>query len=107
MYNSEGVHVLKHHSCVSGYSHFEFVVEVDLFVDVQQAEEGALAVLEHDVDIRNFRDHAHQNADAGMSKNTLHHYLILNFLQELVCQSGVEDFLDCYRSSIQLAFVDD
>mmetsp|Transcript_4446 Transcript_4446/g.7579 ORF Transcript_4446/g.7579 Transcript_4446/m.7579 type:complete len:397 (+) Transcript_4446:454-1644(+) len=75
---------------------------------VQQVEERALAhVLEHDVDVGDLGDHAHQDGDVRVPQDALHHDFVLDLLQQVVGQARVEDLLDGYGRAVQLALVDD
>ena len=62
-------------------------------------------MLENYVDVRDFGDHAHQDRNVRVPQDALHHDLVLNFLEQLICQTRVEYFLNCYWSSVEKAFV--
>ena len=58
--DTQVVHVLEHDRDVSGNLHSLSGVNLELLLlHVQQVVQGALTVLEYDVDIRNLGDHAH------------------------------------------------
>jgi len=63
-------------------------------------------MFKHNIDIGNLWDHTHQDRDVRVAQNRLHHDLVLNFLEEFVCQSRVKDLLDGNRGAVQLSFVD-
>mgnify|MGYP000879142367 CR=1 FL=1 len=64
-------------------------------------------MFKNDIDIRDFRNHTHQDADSWVTKDTKHHNFVLNLLQELISETWIKDFLNGYGSSIQLTFMND
>lgn len=64
-------------------------------------------MLEHNHNVRDSRHHSHDKSDVGVSQDTLHHYLILNFGEEVVSHLGIEDLLDSDWSVVESSLVDD
>ena len=62
---------------------------------------------ENDVNVWNLGDDTHKHGYVWVSKDALHHDFVLNFLQELICYSWIDDFFDGYRCSIEFTSVDD
>ena len=57
-------------------------------------------MFKHNIDIGNLRDHTHQDCDVRVAQDRLHHDLVLDFLQELVCETRVKDLLDGHRGAV-------
>jgi len=67
---------------------------------VQHGEQTIVDKLINDYDVGDGRAAAHEQADIGVSKDTLHDNLVLNFRQKLICDIGVKDFLDSNWSAV-------
>ena len=63
--------------------------------------------LEDDHYIGDLWHHTHEKDDVWVSQDTLHNDFVVDFCEQIICKSWVKDFLDCYWSSIEEAFVDD
>jgi len=107
--DTQMVHVLEDGGRIPSYSDSFFGAQIDcLLLHVEHIIQRALRnMLKDDIDIWDFGDHTHQDGDVRMSEDTLHHDFVLDFLKELICESGVEDFLDGNWCAIKLALVDD
>jgi hypothetical protein len=105
---AEGVHVLEHDGGVSCDSDPCLYINIHLvFLHMQHVVQGALGnVLEHDVDIRNFRNDSHQDANARMTQDSLHDYFVLDFGEKLIGQPGVKYLFNCNGSSVELTHMD-
>lgn len=64
-------------------------------------------MLKHNYDIRDLRHDSHEHNNVGMPQNTLHHDLILNFLEEVVRYLRVKYLLNSTRRVIERSFVND
>ena len=62
---------------------------------------------ENDVNVWNLGDDTHKHGYVWMSEDALHYDFVLNFLEELVCYSWVDDFLDGDGGTIEFTSVDD
>ena len=79
-----------------------------LLAHVKQIVETALFdIFKNDDDVWNLWHDTHEEANVWMSQDALHDNLVLDLLQKSVCDVRVKDFLDSYRSSITIAFVND
>jgi len=75
---------------------------------VQQVEQRTLSnVFEHNHDVRDLRNDAHEKSDVRVSKNTLHNDLVLDFGEKLVGESWVEDLFYGDRSPVEEPLVND
>lgn len=103
------MHIFENDGYVSGDSYSFFGAYLHgVFLHVKQIEKTSLLYkFENDVNVWNFRDNTHQHGNVWVSKDALHHNFVLNFLQELVCYSWVDDFLDGDWGAIEFTIVDD
>ena len=77
------------------------------FAQVQHVVQRTLCYVFKDYhDVLSIRHDSHQKHNVRMPQNTLHHHLILNFLQQLFRQPWVKYFLDGHGSPVQEALVD-
>jgi len=60
-------------------------------------------MLKDNVNVGNLRNDSHEHGNVWMAEYTLHHNLVLNFVQQFVRQSRVENLLDGHRSAIEFA----
>lgn len=106
VHDTQAVHVQKHESSVSCDGEFLLHTQLLVLLHVEQiVKRPLLTQLEHDVNIWNFRDHAHQHHDVRVPQNALHHNFVLNLHQQLVRQPWVEYFFDSDSCSVQLALM--
>ena len=71
---------------------------------MQHVVQAALAdVLENDVDIRNLGNDAHEEHNVRVPQYALHDDLVLNFLQQIVSEARVENFLNGHGCSVEFA----
>lgn len=64
-------------------------------------------MFEHNHDVRDLRNDAHEKSDVRVSKNTLHNDLVLDFSEELVGESWIEYLFYGDRSPVEETLVND
>ena len=93
--DAEAVHVTEGCRDVLGDLDARLVGQIDVLPQMQHVVETALAnVLEDDVDIRDLWNDTHQQHDVRMAQYTLHDYLVLNFLKQVISQPRVENLFN-------------
>ena len=73
---------------------------------MKHGEQAVVYQFVYDNDVWNWRATSHQQRDVWVPQNALHHDFILNFCQQFVGNTRVENFLDRNWCPIQCALMD-
>ena len=107
MNNAESMHIVVHLSCLETNFQSFLYRQLYLFLHVKHLKQRALIdMLKYYYDIWNRRDDTHKQSDIRVSQDTLHDNLVLYFLEQLIGDVRIKNFLYGHRRSIECTFVD-
>ena len=107
MNDAKIVHVKIYAGTVEDNLHAQRHRHLNVSLHVERREQAVVDQFVNDHDVGDRRTAAHEQGNVWVPQNALHDNFVLNLRQQLICDIRVKDFLNCHRSAVQRAFMND